>query len=164
MRKWLNSILEGSKMVRLKDVAEFGYWFKDREGKVVDAFSGAVNPLKYGELMGNDAAHCPGPKRVFKLLNPVREAGYVNHLDGLAAARFMLSSDGTIIVKHTGPCGAAQGFGDLAAEYAASSAVDEVARFGGIIGVRRITRVSAEQMVGKHGKKKQDVIVALEYE
>lgn len=152
--------------MKLEDIAGFGCLFVDKEGRELWRFEGKTVPLKYGELMGNRAAHCPAERRVFQLLNEGRDVGFVNHLDILAAARFMLSTHATGIFKHTGVCGAAYGFdqGKEAEEYATASEVDEVARFGGIIGVPRVTRASAEEIVGKKGQKKQDGVVALEFE
>ncbi len=149
--------------MKLEDIAGFGYFFTDNQGKVINGFVGNVTNLKYGELMGNKAAVAQRQNKVFKLLNQ-KDVGYVNHLDALAAARFMLTTGGTGIFKHTGVCGAAYGFGLLAEEYAAASEVDEVARFGGIIGATFVTKESAEEMVGKKGQKKQDVVVSLGYE
>ncbi len=148
--------------MKLRDVSSFDLTFYDAND-VPSTFHGPVSPLKYGEAMANAAAWVKTGER-FKLLNPDRPVGFVNHLDVLAAARFMLTTNGTGIFKHTGACGAAYGFDDRAEEYRAASGVDEVARFGGVIGVPLVTKESAIAMVGKTGKKKQDGVVALEYE
>jgi len=86
--------------MKLEDIARFGYFFVDKKGNLL-GFDGEVLPLKYGELMGNDAAEVRGPYSSFELLNE-RPVGFVNHIDGLAAARFMLTTGGTGIFKHTG--------------------------------------------------------------
>ena len=149
--------------MNLEDATRFEYSIIGKDGKVLDSFVGDVLPLKYGELMGNRAAHAVGEKRVFKLLND-KPVGFVNHMDVLAAARFMLTTGGTGIFKHTGVCGAAYGFPSRSEEYSAASDVDDVARFGGIIGTPKVTVNSAIKMVGKTGKKKQDAVVSLKYE
>lgn len=150
--------------MKLDGIARFGYFIVDKEGNRVETFIGDVSPLKYGEAMANKAAHCLGESKAFKLLNEGRQAGFVNHLDVLAAARFMLSTGATGIFKHTGVCGAAYGNIDEATEYRNASEVDEVARFGGIIGTPRVTQESAKEIVGEKGQKKQDAVVAAEFE
>lgn len=147
----------------LDDIARFEQRLFDSEGGIVQEASGEVRPLKYGEAMGNKAAEVV-VHDAFELVNSERALGQVNHLDILAAARLMLSTGGTVIVKHTSPCGAAYGFDDVAEEYRLASAVDEVARFGGIISVPRVTPASAEQMVGKSGRKLQAAVAALAYD
>src|SRR3989344_3083775 len=151
--------------MRLEDIAQFGYFLVDRDGER-EVFSGPVVRGKYGEAMGIPSTLAEIGEKLFEPLHRDRTLGFVNHLDILSATHLLLTTGGTNILKHTGPCGGAYGFGPGKEdeEYAAASSVNEVARFGGIIGVPRVTLASATEMVGKTGKRLQDAVVAIEFE
>jgi len=162
--------LEG---VNLTDVKQAGYYFlvqRETDAEPVEVIVGGdVKPLKYGELMVNEAGIAELAEKAFHLHNSDRPVGQVNQIDGLAAARAMLvtgnsgETPATVVLKHTCVVGAAQGFGNMAEEYRQASDVDDVARFGGAIGAPRVTKESATAMVGRTGKKKVDIVVSREY-
>ena len=100
-------------------------------------------PLRYGENPHQKAAFygaadaAPDSLARAQVLQG-KELSYNNLLDldaAYACAR-ELSGPGTVIVKHTNPCGVALGE-DLAAAYVRARAADPVSAFGGIVAANR---------------------------
>ena len=100
--------------------------------------------LKYGENPHQSAAFyrfAGGPAIGLAGMKQLHgpELGYNNLLDFSAALGLLLEFDdpAAVVVKHTNPCGAAQG-DTIGAAMAKAKACDPVSIYGGIVGVNRV--------------------------
>lgn len=106
-----------------------------------------VRTLRYGENPHQPAAFYavetpsdqPSLARAEKLQG--KELSYNNllDLDAALAVCLDLAAPGAVVIKHTNPCGAAEGDGDepLAAVYRRARATDPTSAFGGIVALNR---------------------------
>ena len=90
-----------------------------------------------------------------------KELSYNNIMDADAALELIMEFEqpGCVILKHSNPCGAAQGT-SLAEAYVTAFAVDPTSAFGGIVGFNRtIDAATAEEI----GKAFTEVVIAPDY-
>jgi phosphoribosylaminoimidazolecarboxamide formyltransferase/IMP cyclohydrolase len=111
-----------------------------------------LQPLRYGENPHQRAALYRDPASGQAVQPAIvdceqlqgKELSYNNFLDADAALNLVLELPGTAvcIIKHTNPCGAAVGAGDVVEIFQRARATDPVSAFGGIVGCN--TQVTPE--------------------